>query len=246
MRRLECSEIWGGVNKADTDVVTRGITASLFSESAEGGKGGDVYYFSVCGHDLLNRIAIADVVGHGEAVSQVGEWMYGCLLERVNSLEGNSVLAALNKLSTEHGLHTMTTAAVISYYRSESTLYFSYAGHPPAFVLHQRAGVWEPLQLPKSNRTANLPLGVDSNAEYDMQTMELCCGDRLFIYTDGLIEAPGKNRELFGDERLLRVLYESRNGTLDQQKEAVLTNLRNHAGETFSHDDVTFLAVEVH
>ena len=68
MRRIRCAEIWGGVHNCDEDILTSGITASLYSAAADGGRGGDIYYLSVCSSDLLTRIAIADVVG------QVRRW----------------------------------------------------------------------------------------------------------------------------------------------------------------------------
>ena len=68
MHRLQCAEIWGGIRNQDTDVCSAGITASLFSGACDGGKGGDIYYLSVCNSDMLTRIAIADVIGHGRAV----------------------------------------------------------------------------------------------------------------------------------------------------------------------------------
>ncbi len=68
---ISCSEIWGGVSGEDLEARTSGVDASLYSSSAEGSKGGDVYYISVCSSDLITRVAIADVIGHGEEVSHI-------------------------------------------------------------------------------------------------------------------------------------------------------------------------------
>ena len=84
MHRIQCTEIWGGIKNQDADVCSRGLTASLYSSACEGGKGGDIYYLSVCGEDKLTRIAIADVVGHGEQVSAVSQWLYDTLQDRMN------------------------------------------------------------------------------------------------------------------------------------------------------------------
>jgi hypothetical protein len=64
--QIGCSEIWGGIQGEDLDVRTSGIVASLHSSAAVGAKGGDIYYISVGSNDLLTRIAIVDVTGHGE------------------------------------------------------------------------------------------------------------------------------------------------------------------------------------
>lgn len=71
MYRLKCSEIRGGNKEADTEVSAGSLTASLFSSSADGGKGGDIYYLGVCGQETITRIAVADVVGHGKVVSEL-------------------------------------------------------------------------------------------------------------------------------------------------------------------------------
>ncbi len=45
----------------------------------KGGLGGDIYYFGVCKGDTITRLAIADVTGHGEAVSEIGQYVYDAL-----------------------------------------------------------------------------------------------------------------------------------------------------------------------
>ena len=45
---IECSEIWGGNHGDALDAETGVVRASLFSRACDGGKGGDIYYFSVC------------------------------------------------------------------------------------------------------------------------------------------------------------------------------------------------------
>ncbi len=69
--RLVCSGIWGGIRNLDQDISAGGVFISLYSLSCDGGKGGDIYYFGVCRGDKVLRLAIADVVGHGQAVSDV-------------------------------------------------------------------------------------------------------------------------------------------------------------------------------
>ena len=67
--QIHCAEIWGGAAAKEDEVTTPGVHAAIHSSASGDAKGGDLYYFSVCGYDALTRIAIADVRGHGEAVS---------------------------------------------------------------------------------------------------------------------------------------------------------------------------------
>ncbi|MEE8430921.1 MAG: SpoIIE family protein phosphatase, partial [Candidatus Desulfatibia sp.] len=54
----------------DLEISAGKVVASLYSAASDGGKGGDIYYFGVCKGDRITRLAIADVVGHGEAVTE--------------------------------------------------------------------------------------------------------------------------------------------------------------------------------
>jgi hypothetical protein len=78
--RLECKEIWGGIRNRDIEVSAGKVIGSIYSEPCcEGGKGGDIYYFGVCKGDTITRLAIADVTGHGEAVSEISQYVYDAL-----------------------------------------------------------------------------------------------------------------------------------------------------------------------
>jgi sigma-B regulation protein RsbU (phosphoserine phosphatase) len=90
--------IWGGISSVDTDVVTGGLGASVYSAASHGVRGGDIYYFGVCGYHMLTRVAIADLQGHGEDVATLSNWLYDLLRERLNSLDGAGVLEDLNRL----------------------------------------------------------------------------------------------------------------------------------------------------
>ena len=245
MRRIHCSEIWGGIRNYDGDVETGGITASLYSSAAEGGKGGDIYFLSVCGSDMLTRIAVADVVGHGSAVAQTSQWMYEALQRQMNDLAGNGVLERVNRQASDHGDRAIGTAAVAAFYLGTSNLYFAYAGHHPLLVRRSGKTKWREAVGPERDEPANLPLGVDVDTPFDQHQMPLTSGDRLFLYTDGVIEAPARDGDLFGADRLMRLLNEVGDRPLAEVKSAVLDAVRDHTGGDLSHDDVTLLAVEV-
>ena len=77
--RLECQGLWGGIRNRDIEVSAGKVIGSIYSAASEGGKGGDIYYFGVCKSGVITRLAIADVVGHGEEVSEVGQYVYESL-----------------------------------------------------------------------------------------------------------------------------------------------------------------------
>jgi len=79
LSRLKCSGIWGGIRNRDIEISAGKVIGSIYSTSCEGGKGGDIYYFGVCKGDIITRLAIADVTGHGAAVSEVSQFVYESL-----------------------------------------------------------------------------------------------------------------------------------------------------------------------
>jgi len=73
-------ELWGGIRKLESEFSAGKVIGSIYSTPyCEGSKGGDIYYFGVCKGGVINRLAIADVTGHGEAVSEISQYVYDTL-----------------------------------------------------------------------------------------------------------------------------------------------------------------------
>lgn len=244
-QRIRCGEIWGGNRGDQLEVATSGIRASLFSRSCDGEKGGDAYYFSVCDNDQLTRIAIADIVGHGLAVSDVSSWMYHALVARMNSIDGSAILASLNRKCMDNGEKTMATAAVAAFYRPVSQLHMSYAGHNEVLKCRRGESVWQPLQAEPSDGMIGLPLGVLDDSQYSQNSFDCSGGDKLFFFTDGVVEAMDEDGIEFGTERLLETLRQSHGLGVSLIRRAVLDAILAHTGGTFGHDDVTFMVIEI-
>lgn len=246
MYRVKCAEVWGGSHAIDTDVCTNGVTASMYSTTSDGdGSGGDIYYFSVCSHDQLTRVVLADVVGHGAVVSHLSRWLYDGLLGRLESLDGSGMLADLNEFIFARGLEVMTTAVVMAFYTEDSNLYFTYAGHPPVLLRRRGRRDWQMLGTKQSKDPSNLPLGILSGTSYDQGQTPLGSGDRLFLHTDGVTEVMNTEGELFGTARLLDVLERTGDAPLSEVKQAVRSATYAYAGTAPPHDDLTLIVLEI-
>jgi serine phosphatase RsbU (regulator of sigma subunit) len=77
----------------------------------------------------------------------------------------------------------------------DGTCIFANAGHLPPFLNQQE------LPVPPA-----LPLGLVASASYDETKTRLDIGDRLTLYTDGLLEARNAAGEIFSFERLQQLL----------------------------------------
>ena len=244
MPEVHCAEIWGGINVTSEDVCTSGITATIHSSASGATRGGDIYYFSVCSYDILTRVVLADMRGHGEEAAELSDWLYQLLLDYMNSLDGSAILRSLNEKIVERGFHALTTAVVLSFNRLDGTLFYANAGHPPPLAWSPKDG-WKNLQMIDSLGPANLPLGIKSNTHYDQAFQILAPGDRLFIYSDGITECPNPNGEFFDEDRLLRILNANRNEDLHTIKQSLKHCLEVFSNGPLVHDDCTFLCFEV-
>ena len=66
---LTCQEVWGGNRKVIRTVKLPSLVAWVASVPLnEGEGGGDLHCMSVCDYDLISRVALADVSGHGSEV----------------------------------------------------------------------------------------------------------------------------------------------------------------------------------
>jgi len=78
-----------------------------------------------------------------------------------------------------------------------------------------------------------LPLGVDLNVQYENVRLRLAVGDRLTLYTDGLLEARNPAGDLFSFERLRALI-----GTQPDAKQAT------DAAVAFGQeDDITVMTI---
>ena len=77
--------------------------------------------------------------------------------------------------------------------------------------------------------------------EYELQ---LCPGDRLFVYTDGIPEAIDSATEQYGTDRLLKILDATRTKPLDQVLPAVRQDIADFAGDAEQFDDITMLGFD--
>jgi phosphoserine phosphatase RsbU/P len=246
--QIRCAEIWGGTAAKQDEVTTPGVRAAIYSSASGSEKGGDLYYLSVCAYDTLTRIAIADVRGHGLAASQLSEWLYDSLEARMNDADGACVLRDLNELVHSRGFTAITTAAIATFDRDKGYLHYCYAGHPP-LMLARPGQPWHELSAPESSGPANLPLGVVRDASFVQERVAVAPGDRLFLYTDGVPECPAAGcslaPELFGDKEMGETLNRHAWRPPLEARNEIRHSLLEYSGGELTHDDCTFMLVEV-
>jgi serine phosphatase RsbU (regulator of sigma subunit)/CHASE2 domain-containing sensor protein len=118
-------------------------------------------------------------------------------------------------------------------------------------VRFSNAGQTQPIHYAKKNAEValvdsegdNFPLGILDGVAYQETEYRLLPGDRLVLYTDGIVEAMNKKQELFGFERFQQVIQDS--GDLDA--EALLTEISAKVAGFVKgapqHDDLTVIVI---
>ncbi|UCE50215.1 MAG: serine/threonine-protein phosphatase, partial [Phycisphaerales bacterium] len=119
----------------------------------------------------------------------------------------------------------------------DMTMVYCNCGHEPAILL--RDG--EVTDLEKGG----LVLGVDPEAEYEVETLRLEQGDCLLFFTDGLIDAANFEGELWGKERLLKAAKKFTAESAEQMIHEILGYRRRFVGLARQIDDTSLIVVRV-
>ena len=243
MYHLSCGEIWGGIRNCDEDIASAGLTASLYSVASDGAKGGDIYYLSLCESNMLTRMVLADVTGHGENVSKISKMIYQAIQSHMNNSQGDKLLSELNQTAIGIGLDAMTTVVMAAFYRFDGNLYFANAGHPPALIKLKNESSW--LELKPAKGVNDPVLGVLPQAIYAQNEMRVDSGDCLVLYSDGLIEAHHEQKGFFTTSRLKNFLNQHPEVPTSKLKHIVIDEIRRFTGGSLEHDDVTVMVVKI-
>lgn len=242
-----CAEIWGGNRRVSEPFSLPGVRGYVYSQPCDGGRGGDIHYVSLCSAGLISRLCLADVAGHGAAISAVSGQIHTLLRRHMNTLDQRRVLRALNRRLVASDLTLMATAAVVSYFPPSQRVSVSYAGHPPVWRYDSRQGRWSMWSLPSpdADALADLPLAADATTRFSRDTIRVNLRDRLLVVTDGVLETQSPTGEEFGEVGLQRLLDRLDAQTPEALGAGVIDGLRRFADRpTLAHDDVSLMVLE--
>ncbi|MFT7675038.1 MAG: CheY-like chemotaxis protein, partial [Gammaproteobacteria bacterium] len=111
------------------------------------------------------------------------------------------------------------------------------AGMPSTLIVDPETGV-----IKHTIKSAGLPLGIiDTLDTKEMgQYVPINPGDRVLMYSDGLIEARNAEDEEYGDDRLIDTIARAKDGKIFDH---ILSSLDNFCGNTVQADDVTLVEI---
>ncbi len=82
------------------------------------------------------------------------------------------------------------------------------------------------------------------SADYSDTEMGVYAGDRLYIYTDGLVEAKNENNEQYSADRLKMMISQSGRNVHGRLADDIGNDLQAFTGRSETDDDITLLCVE--
>jgi phosphoserine phosphatase RsbU/P len=197
---------------------------------------GDFYEFLSTGGPRAGLL-VADVSGHGVPAALIASMVKMAIsAQRQHAASPERLLVGVNEALLGSTQGQFVTAAYVYLDAEQGELCYAAAGHPPMLLL--RDG-----QV-RSIEENGLVLGVLSSAEYSSTKQPLRKGDRLLLYTDGVIEAASGAEEEFGQERLSRLLTASAGNTAEEMADLILSTVQDWASTQM--DDLTVVVCDCH
>jgi len=244
-RELTCMEVWGGNRSAESAVVMAGLDAWVYSQPFGGAEGGgDVYYVSSCATGRITRMLVADVAGHGEAVSHIATQLRTLMRRHVNQIDQTRLVQSMNQqFAALFGDGCFATALVTTFFAPTNHLSLCNAGHPPPMLYRAATRQWSFLdqRCAGGDEFANVPLGVMDLVNYDQFDVKLNVGDLVLCYTDSLIETLDQNGAMLGLAGLLEVVRSIDLADPQRVIAQLMSALRQRCGHDVCEDDVTVL-----
>jgi sigma-B regulation protein RsbU (phosphoserine phosphatase) len=200
--------------------------------------GGD--YFDILPLDETSLgICIADVVGKGMPAALLMSNLQAAVRGLSSATFAPDLLCSrLNSLMYRN---TASDRFITFFYAQldgpTRRLAYVNAGHNAPFVMHAD-GSHERL------REGGTVLGVFDTQSYDLGVAQLCAGDRVLLYTDGITEARNSAGEEFGEARLLGLLNDHRSSSADELQANILQVVAEFSGHHWQ-DDATLLVLAV-
>lgn len=200
--------------------------------------GGDAWKVASLGDSRLG-VAIADVCGKGAPaallMASAQATLEDLMAERLAPAE---LCARLGRaLAPRLGPERYVSFAYVVLDRAAGRLACANAGHPSPLLLRASGEV---VRLASTGPV----LGVMAGAGYEETSVALEPGDRLLLFTDGLLEAAPAGGEEWGEARIVDALRAARPLPAPEACTALLAAARAHAGGPLT-DDATAVVVDL-
>lgn len=224
----------------ETPYSARGINIDAFL-SGMGKVSGDFYDIFQMSGGYLGVVA-ADVSGHGMPAAFI------TAMAKINfskAIQNNLFPADIFRQVNRELIHVIKTDDFL-------TAFFLVIS--PSFeVFYCNGSFPHPMLLRKENltiemlNTNGLFLGslLRANDMYEDGQDQLNYGDRILLFSDGIIESMNRNNEIFGEKRLRELFIQTSKMPVSDARKSIVNKWRSFIQDREQTDDVSFLIVEI-
>jgi len=203
---------------------------------------GDFYDFIVVDETHLG-ILIADVSGHGLPSALIASMLQSAFAtQSAHASDPARVLSELNRALLGKFRSHFVTAAYLFLDLERGVGNYAGAGHPPLLLWRKSSGsVCEVLEN-------GIFLGPFDNSTYRAVPLSIEGGDRIILYTDGIVEATDSTGEELGLDRFKGMLKEKHALPADAFADNLLDGVARWSEKISGlgqSDDITLLAIDV-
>lgn len=200
--------------------------------------GGDFYdAFFVTPSKLF--IAVGDVSGKGitAALFMVQSIMH-LKTQALLEFSPNEILERVNDSLCKNNAASMFVTLFCGILDINSGVFvYSNGGHNPPLT-DAITGNFEFMPVPQG-----IVVGFMEGVKYKSASLQLKPGDAIFVYTDGVTEAENQQKDLFSDEKLIKLLIDSGKGSAQKIIELVKDEINIFSEGADQSDDITMLTL---
>ncbi len=202
--------------------------------------GGDFFDFILLDEKTLGMV-LGDVSGKGvSAALYMAKLMSDFRYVSFINSDPSAVISQINYILSNRTRRGMfATAVFILLDIKNRKLKLCNAGHHSLIILRNQK------EFHEVGKAGGIPLGIQGNASYSQEEIELQSGDIALLYSDGGLEPVNEQNEQYGMKRLQAALLESKNNTAEKILENLELSINAFTGNATPFDDMTFLVFKV-
>jgi serine phosphatase RsbU (regulator of sigma subunit) len=205
-------------------------------------RGGDAVFVETGRPDGHALFLLADATGHGEAAAEVVRLLHERILpdRRCAGQEPAELLRRLHGMLQPVWARTerFVAALAVQVAGNDGSMRAAAAGLPPPWA-RAPGSPWTAYEI-----AGGFVLGVPAEGEYGQTELWLGPGSFVLTFSDGLYEALDRGGRQYGHGPLAALLAGLPEGLPGPPLlDALLADVRNHAGDPWPQDDTTLLCI---
>lgn len=202
--------------------------------------GGDYYDFYTLPEGTV-RIVIGDVMGKGIPAAMLMILTRGAFRSAAGRTKGpGETLTAMNQALYDdlRALSAFVTVFCADWNPATNEFVYANAGHSLPLLLKSTEEV---IEIPRINGGM---LGGLPGTMYEEHRIVIDRDDKVFFYTDGIIEAENKIGQRFTRSRLIEVLLAHRGQSVTQVEQSVIDAVQTFTEDMPQKDDITMVIIQ--